>query len=283
MDITFIYSVTGELIIFDRNNHSNIMNRRGHTFLAEREITLDNTEKVNISELIKVDYDEFNSFVAEFRRNTNVQSAAHLIVTLSVEGSSEQSENSGSVNVNRSISITVPLGEPTIQLSTSYIPTYQSPNIEITTNETAVNTAFKILSIISAVLGSVLIGWIVVLNTKIQKKLPIYERFINELKNDYDADISELNNLIDTIYEEKYEYLDVKSFKDLYEEVRKSNNKQIYWNEAEVHAKGKKVPNRTSWFFIKGADKTITRFIVDEKKLTEDYESDKNILKKYRG
>lgn len=277
---TYKYKIIGELTIFDRNNHSLVMERKEYDLLAEKEITKENIDKLTINELLNLNYKEYDQYVTNYKNNANVSAAANLRVTLLIETSNKHNEVSKEIKTSNNMIIDIPLGEHTIQLNTNYIPNNQSQNIEIKTNETLINNILKVLSIISGIIGLIFI--IVTINEfyKKHKAIPIYTRLINELKNDFDYEISEISSLID---DDNYEYFNAISFKELYDLVKTSTDKKILWNEKQFFDNKGRLENRISWFFVFMSDTKIMRFVIDENELTTEYESNPNILKKYKG
>lgn len=280
LDTSYKYGIIGELTIYDRNNYSNIMNRKNYTFVEEKDYSASDIDEFEIRELIKLDYSEFDRFVTSFKNNANVQVGANLKIILSIKSLNEHSKVSEPIPVNNDIVINIPLGEQTIQINTDYKPSNQSLNIEIGTNQTIVNDILKIMSFITGLIGITLLIMTIISSDRKYKEKPIYERFIKELKNDFDADITDLKSLIDTEKEDSYSYLDVTSFKELYELIKTSVDKKIFWNEKKYKGNS---GNRIAWFFVFMSDTKVARFIVDENILTKEYAKDKNIINKYRG
>jgi len=283
VDTTYKYTLTGELTIFDRNNNAHIMNRKDYSFINKKEIADENVDEVKLSELIRLNYDEYDMFVTNFRNNANVPIGANLKIILHIETSNKHSKVSESIKTNNDIVINIPLGESTTQFDTNFQPIYESPNIEIKTNQTLMNITLKVLAIISGTMGIMLFIVSIIIINNARKRIPVYKRFINELKNDYDYDISNITNLIDTDEEDTYTYFNAANFKELYEFVKTSDDKKILWNEKKYHDKNGRLKNRISWFFVFMSETKVMRFIVDENVLTKEYEDNPDILKKYRG
>ena len=283
IDAVYKYKIDGELTIYDRNNHSLIFKIIPYDLLEEKTVTKNNIEEIIISELLDLDYQVYDREVINYRNTANVSAGASLRVTLHIESVNKHSKVSEEIKVNNDIVIDIPLGEQTIQLSTNYTPNNQSSNIEVKTNQTLLNGTLKSLAVIFGLGALVLIIITVCIGNKRYKSLPVYTRLINELKNDFDYEISEISSLIDNDAEDNYEYFNAVSFKELFDLVKTSTDKKILWNEKKYYDKKGRLENRVSWFFVFMSDEKVMRFVVDENKLNEEYDSDQNILKKYRG
>ena len=283
VDTTYKYRVVGELTIYDRNNHSLVMERKEYALLNTKELSKESTNTFTINELLDLNYSEYNQYVENYRKNSSVSSAANLKVTLYIESSNGHDDINKEIKASTSISVDIPLGEQTIQLDTKYNPSNQSPDIEVRTNKTIFNEVLKILSFVFSVLTPLLVIAIIYLTMKNYENTPIYNRLINELKNDFDYEISELTSLIDSDDEDNYQYFDTISFKELYDLVKVSIDKKIFCNEKKYYDKQGKLINRISWFFVFISDEKVMRFIVDENKLNEEYNNNKNVIKRYRG
>jgi hypothetical protein len=208
---------------------------------------------------------------------------ANIKIIFHIESINKHNDVSQELKVNNDIILNIPLGEPTIQLNTNYVPNNQSPNIKIVTTQTPINIILGVLSVLFGLIAIILIIYVIRVIYKDYKSLPLYSRLIKSLKNDFDYEISEISSLIDTENEDRYKYFDAISFKELYDLVKTSIEKKILWNEKQYFDKKGRLENRISWFFVFMSDNKVMRFVVDENKLNEEYERDPNVLKKYRG
>lgn len=283
VNTTYKYMITAELTIYDRNNNSYIMNQKNYTLIPEKELDLKEIKELKLSELVKINYEEYDNFVSNYKNNASVQAGANLRVILHIESANQYSEASKPIVISNDLSVNIPLGETTIQLNSEYKPTNDSPQIEIDTNKTAVNNVFKYFSLISGFIGTVFLIILVFSANKKYNEKPVYTRLINELLKDYDADITTLKNLIDTEDQTIYTYLDVDSFKELYEQIKKSGDKQIFWNEKKDYDDRGNLKNRISWFFVFMSEEKVIRFVVDEKILIRKYRENSNVISEYRG
>ena len=259
------------------------MERKPYTFISEKEVSKESINEIVINELINLDYSEYYDFVSNYITTANIRASANLRLTFQIESTNKHNDISEEIKTSNNMIIDIQLDEPTMQISTNYIAITQSPNIEIQSNQTNTNQIFKILSVSSGVLAFILMTAVILNTIEKNKSIPLYERFVRELKNNFDYDISELSNLIDTENEDNYEYFNVVSFKELYDYIKTSTDKKILWNEKEYYNDSGELINRISWFFIFMSDTKVMRFIVDENKLVEEYAKNLNILKKYRG
>jgi len=275
-DTDYKYSVMGLLTIFDRNNENNIMNKREYTFVEETKVTESSITEFRIQELVKLNYSIYNDFVNDYKTSAAIPANANLRLTFKVES---ENDFSGTMKPTSQImTIDIPLGEPTIQLIANYVPSTDNV-LEVTKKP---DVGYIITMFVAGFIFAINVALLLFNLNKKNKTRPVYERFVEDIKKEFDADISELKSLIDIDNDEGYTYLDVANFKELYDEVKKSSSKQIYWNERSYHAEGKRI-NRVSWFFVILEDKKVLRFEVMENRITSEYKDDPDILKKYRG
>jgi len=281
VNITYNYQIIGELLIHDRNDPNLVKHRIPYVFMPKKDLTLNTTDELRITEQIKIIYEEYNAFVNEYRQDAGIQAAANLRAKMHIELNVKYEDEE--IPVRSEIALNIPVGEPTIRLTGDYNPLSIEEGIEISTNQGLINQILLVILLVSAA-SAIGLGIIVlILLYKRHQNTPIYIKFLNEIRRKYDVDITNLKSLIDTDKEDTYTYLDVTSFRELYEEIKKSNNKQIYWNEKEWKDKKGKITNRITWFFIFIDDKKVVRFIVDENEITESYKKDPKVISKYRG
>lgn len=283
VDTTYKYKITGELTIFDRNNHSLIMEKKDYILLKEKEVINKNTDKILINELLDLNYKEYAKYVFDYKSNASVSASANLKVLFHIDSYNRNNKIRKNIKISEDIILNIPLDEQTIQLETNYTPSYLSENIEINNDSPFLNALFIILILVTELVGLLLIIIIAKTIYKNYKKIPLYEKLITSLKNDFNYEISEISTLIDSDAEEKYIYLDAISFKELYDLVKTSIEKKIFWNEKLYFNNKGKLENRISWFFVFLSDEKVMRFVVDENKLNQEYKEDDYILKKYKG
>ncbi len=283
VNIAYKYKITGELTIFDRNNHSLIMEKKNYELLNKKKELIENTDEILINELLDLDYKKYEQYVINYKTNASVSASANLKLLLHIESINKYHPSSEDIKINEDIILNIPLDEQTIQLSTNFKPNYQSSNIEIVNNNVVLNIIFLVLLGLTTLFGLMLIIFIIKSSYKKNKTLPIYDKLIKDLKNDFNYEISEISTLIDSDNEGQYLYLDVVSFKELFDLIKTSIEKKIFWNEKLYIDKKNRINNRISWFFVFLSDKQVARFIVDENKLNEEYLEDEDILKKYKG
>lgn len=283
VNIAYKYKITGELTIFDRNNHSLIMEKKNYELLNKKKELIENTDEILINELLDLDYKKYEQYVINYKTNASVSASANLKLLLHIESINKYHPSSEDIKINEDIILNIPLDEQTIQLSTNFKPNYQSSNIEIVNNNVVLNIIFLVLLGLTTLFGLMLIIFIIKSSYKKNKTLPIYDKLIKDLKNDFNYEISEISTLIDSDNEDQYLYLDAVSFKELFDLIKTSIEKKIFWNEKLYIDKKNRINNRISWFFVFLSDKQVARFIVDENKLNEEYLEDEDILKKYKG
>lgn len=283
VNIAYKYKITGELTIFDRNNHSLIMEKKNYELLNKKKELIENTDEILINELLDLDYKKYEQYVINYKTNASVSASANLKLLLHIESINKYHPSSEDIKINEDIILNIPLDEQTIQLSTNFKPNYQSSNIEIVNNNVVLNIIFLVLLGLTTLFGLMLIIFIIKSSYKKNKNLPIYDKLIKDLKNDFNYEISEISTLIDSDNEDQYLYLDAVSFKELFDLIKTSIEKKIFWNEKLYIDKKNRINNRISWFFVFLSDKQVARFIVDENKLNEEYLEDEDILKKYKG
>ena len=276
------YNISGELVIFDRNNADHILNRRSYELLEEQRRVESDVTSVVVEETLSLNYSYFNDFVIAYKQNANIPARAHLIVTLEMELENNFVNAEDGHIIADQISLIIPLDEPTIQLTEEY-RVEDSGSIFIYYDQLISGNLLFIISIIFFIIVFILILVITVKLIRLSQYVPIYERIVNSIKSEYDADITNIKTLIDADLEGKYTYLDVTSFKELYEQARNGTGKQIYWNEKQYRNYDNNVINRITWFFIFIDDDKVARLIIDERKITKEYEENSNILKVYKG
>ena len=277
------YEINGEIIIRDRNNPDRIMLSEPVELLNRQMRSINQANEINISEIFRLNYQVYNERASEFlRRNANIQATASLEITFNVESKTNLDDSDDATFLSDQLNLTIPLDYAAIQIRSEYTPTTTN-YIQIQSSKTMLNYGLLIASIFLGLMGIIMLVSILIIINKRQKAKPLYEKLVDDLINDFDADITTLTNLIDPDNEDQYTYLDVPNFKELYDEIKKASNKQIYWTEKKYFGKNRSIENRVTWFFVFMDDTKVVRFIIDENEMEKKYKKNPDVIKEYKG
>ena len=254
IDFDYEYYVDGIITLTDKSDSNNILFKKTIKLLDITKKSEKNIDGFQISEKFKIDYDEYNSLVRDFKTQYSVSVDSNLKLKLYVKTLGGNEKFQDQIKSNGEMELTIPLTENTININMNYKDINKSDEFVAKSNKTIINTVYLIASIVFAgcsVITTILFG--AYLNSKGNDKSE-YDKFVeNKLKNLNRMIVSAREN--SKIEESDYdEIVDVRDFNELVD-IADRINEVITWTEV-IHKNDLKV----SWFTVPN-EKRLYRII----------------------
>jgi len=237
VDYKYSYLVDARLQIIDNDTQKPILDKL-YVLKEKQSFTKNSHNKLEIAELVTIDYDEYNDLNTRFLEDMKLNdTTSKLVVSLRVNvvGSSESFESDTENDYVASLNI--PLTKRTVNINMS--ASVSENESKVLANVQGVNqNVFKVLSVISAVLLVAVLAFFVAYVYLTRNEDINYSIKVKRLYNAYRSYIQKLTNGFD---EEGYQVLLLGSFVDMLT-IRDTIMSPILMNENE--------------------DQTMTRFLI---------------------
>lgn len=252
-NIDYKYSVKGTLNIADANNNGKILFSKDEVLLEEKTNKVENNKSFNISEKIKVKYQNYNNLAQSFKSTYRVNTNSTLDLELKVEFQAKPDSFNNNFTDSYTSNISIPLDSLTINVESDT----KDNNFSTSKTEVSSSALSYVLYVLAACILlftlALLPGTIKVVKSDIWYTKP-YEAYINTILREYDRAITEIKGTYDF---DGFVIFDVKSFEALIG-IYDSINQPIICIRDNT-----KENQRETIFFIKN-NNDIYRFIVNE-------------------
>lgn len=244
LNYNYTYNVTENLVIADKNNSVKVLYERPGTLVKDVKKEID-YNKMTVTESIEIDYDTYNSYVNNFKRDysLSINSDLNVMMNIDVEGDYD-------FKSNNELKISIPLSEQTIDIT---LDTKELNNVgHIQSNEYRIaRIELFIMGIFTAVAAIASVG--VALYIYLKKDQNEYEKTIKKILKEYDRIIVNSSSIDEIDYETVVE---VETFDELVDAHDTTEEPILY---IEV------IPNQKSYFLIV-SDETLYKYTVEERK-----------------
>lgn len=221
-NMDYTYDIIATIYI----DYSSISSEKGtHLWSKEYELVknknkaVDNSNKINIKESVKIDYSEYNKEVTKFREKFNFPLNAYLDVNFIIKTSANIGQEVEDIVETSTIKLNMNLNEQVFTISSQKTGNEQKTLYETGKEVGEVNKPLLIVSTIILVIG------LVILIVKIKQYIRAnrkteYELQLSKILKNYGDIVAEIVNPIETSY---MKIIDVKNFDqllDIEEEIR---------------------------------------------------------------
>lgn len=183
-DIDYSYEVIGEIIIYD-SLKENVFFRKDYVLAELAEQRLENTKEFGINKSVNIDYNYYNSLANKFRKNYGVNSKSDFIVKLNLKY--KNNDKVLKFSEDRDLSLTVPLSENEVTITTDNSSVKNMPNIVLGQKHIAIDSVGKFVSaIVLALISLFLLIRIIMIVFKIRLSKSKYDIFIKKILREYD-------------------------------------------------------------------------------------------------
>ena len=220
---TLVNTINAKIKIVDVTNNEKVIYEKSEELKNEKQ-DKKSVDKLTSKQTLSIDYQKYNNFANEFKSKYGIPADCKLIVTFTT---SQKNSTNLIENINRSktMTIEIPLSEQMITINKSSDSREKSSYIA-TTAKTFSNHLMFIASIILFILTAIFAAATVYFFIKKTHLVSEYDRRINKLLKQYDAYITESNNIVGL----KQDAIFVKNFKELLD-VRNNIEKAIVYNK----------------------------------------------------
>ena len=115
MDLSYTYKITGTLYISKDSESSPLYTKK--IDLVNKDVQNIKSNSLNIAESLVIDYDEYNNLVNRYKRDFGISAYSRLVVTMDINVIGKHSNNQDQMLLNRSLQMSIPLSEQTIQIN----------------------------------------------------------------------------------------------------------------------------------------------------------------------
>src|SRR5574344_592552 len=122
IDYKYKYRAIGTLIINHKVDSSTTKNvfTKDYVLFEEKEENMVASNLFNIDEKIKIDYQLFNNYVNNFKKDYNLAIESKLIVKMYIDIDGKLTEENKNIKENAVMEVSIPLSEQTIDISIDY-------------------------------------------------------------------------------------------------------------------------------------------------------------------
>lgn len=264
LDFTYSYGVTGTLYISKDSESSPLYTKKLNLLNKDTQNVKSNS--LNIAESLVIDYDEYNDLVNRYKRDFGLSAYSRLVVTMDISIVGTHSNNEDKIILNRSLQMSIPLSEQTIQIS---MDTDKINNNGMLFAKGDINIDSPLLFVVS-VISLIIVLLLLVTSIRIYikfKKRNIYYITLGRYTNEYDRLIINGSYKNTGIDENNYSSIvKVDKFEELVDAAENLSLPILFY---EV------IPGELSFFVITNGD-TLYKFTLDKASLTKKQKENTN-------
>jgi len=241
LDIKYTYYIDADLKIDDPSGE-NIYEKTYN--ILERKQASSTTDKFNIRENVKIDYDKYNNFAKQFVKQYGINAKANLEVSLFVDVVGTHESFTKNITDRGVVKLNIPLLEDLNNIEMDY-DLVNNNDAVLEYSSTKINNIVLFIITIALMLADIIMTIIVVIKIlNGRDATTLYELKLNKIKKEYDKYLSEtvLTQRIEDLYKTKsLRIILIKTFEDLLD-IRDNLKKPILFNE--------EIPGKETIFYI---------------------------------
>ena len=230
-NIDYNYELVAKLTI-DNSDKKRLFEKE-YTLVSNKTEKLTNSTGFNINETVNIDYNYYNNLANEFRSTFGVETVSNLYIYLRTGKSVANNSKTISLNNSQDMSLSMPLTERTVDISTSNIPMINSSIILAEKKTGFKNISFVVIAVILFITSVSMLLKTLELLFLLFKNDSKYDKFINKILKEYDRLIVETEtapNLTDN------NLIKIKKFQELLD-VRDNLKRPIMYYIVSNHQK----------------------------------------------
>ncbi len=208
-DYEYEYSITADLVAHEKNNPKEVLYEK--EFILKDIQKIDNKNPFVINENVKINYDEYNSIINDFKSDYALSADSYLNVKLNVLWKAKNEIFNQKVEKENHINLMIPLSEQTINVNIDTKDINQDYAVQSTPKFHILNKIYFAAFIIFIIADVILIVTIIVSYLVERKNKGKYLLMIEKIEKQYDRAIVETNSLPENISN----VIDVDSFEEL--------------------------------------------------------------------
>lgn len=238
LDYNYIYKITANLVITDKNDKTKILYEKPSVLLEETtKKTTDNN--FTIREDIDIDYDEYNDYVNAFKKDYALTVDSNLVLTLDVKTNGKY-QTTKDLDTANQLQISIPMSEQTIDIT---MDSKELNEKGVISNQAKIKVNNMILLIAGITLGIISLVMLIIaiyLYIVTRKKKDLYHTTINKYLKEFDRVIvtSKQPNVDERLFDEIIRVMTMEELLDVHDMTKEPI---IYY---EV------IPNEKSYFIV---------------------------------
>lgn len=184
------YDIIGKLTISDEGSNK-VLFTKEYTLLDNKQMKMDNNNRINLKESISIDYDYYNSLVNSFKSIYGVSATSNLTVYMKINDKITDQLGTDVLNDKSELSVAIPLSEKTIDIKIQDKEINTTSSLVTKKDVTFNNILFAVLAFISFIISvmGLLRGLEYIFMLRVKKTN--YDKYIDKILKEYDRLIVE--------------------------------------------------------------------------------------------
>lgn len=261
INYAYNYKITAKIVITDRDDSTKVLHENLYTLLDKKEEIKDGKDFV-INEEVDIDYNKYNKYANEFKKDYALVADSNLIVAMEVD-STKDNDDEKKDNTNK-LEVIIPLSEQTLDIAISSKGINNNDAISKSNKMKIDNNLLFNAGIGLSVVALIMLILVIYLYLNTKRKKDIYHFEVNKILKEYDrliASAIKKPNINETKFKNKLRVANITELVDVCEQL----HKPIIHYEVE--------PNEKSYFVI--TDKDTLYKLTISKAWLEKHKSDK--------
>jgi len=235
LDYDYTYYIDATTKVYGDVTKTSVLYQKKDVLVEEKKIEEKSKNEILINENLKINYNDYNSLIADFKTSFDLNSVSDVSIVLHVTAKAKEGDKE--INISDAPELVIPLTEQTIDVQITDTPASSYNILKENKNLFLRNIkyfAFAIISMLVTLFAMFEVIKTLGLNT--YSKVGEYKKKLKKILREYDLIIANVNHHID---EKEYEIVDVESFSELkdihdnignpilFKEIRKNNKSEF--------------------------------------------------------
>ena len=220
-DFAYTYDVTATVIAYERGQPERILFKRTDTLLEERTNHMISSTGFEINEEIEVDYRYFNQIVNNFRQEYVLLMDSKIVVTLNINVEGVHPNITQPIEVNREVTIEIPLSEQTLDINISYEDVNSSYIIHSENDNEILSLIYYAIAAISTIFALAILVKLIKLISKATQHKSLYIKKLDKILKEYDLVIVDTKTMPEIEGQKLYEIPSMEELLDVQNVLQK--------------------------------------------------------------
>lgn len=233
MNYNYTYSIKAIARVYGDSNKSKVLFERTKVLIDDKALNINDTNIVSIEENVKINYDEYNKLISQFKTSYSLTSTSDVTIILQVKATGKNANVKKDVAIDEKAELVIPLTEQTLDVEMTKTPGYTYEVIDDEEKFVIKNKTNLVLSGLFAIFAIISTYRLFKLKKYTGAKVTKYNKALKKILREYDLIIANVDHSID---ESKYEVINVASFEEL-KDVHDNIGNPILFNEIHKNQK----------------------------------------------
>lgn len=238
IDYNYRYMIKSDVTVYEKGDASKVLYKKSETLVPEKTLNFVNSNSYMIRENVKIDYDNYNSIVASFKKDYSLALESDLKVTLYVFMNGKYEKIEQPLSSSQTMSLSMPLTEQTININMNYKEINDADIVEEVSIVETANKIYYALFIISAIIAALFAVKAVRFINKIRVKGTEYDKILSRILKDYEGVVARVKKVPDF---SNNTLVELETFDEILD-ISERLDKPILFIEMHKHQK--------SWFLV---------------------------------